>query len=276
MSLTLRTTVVGSWPPEDRFRPELQRYFRGELAEREAEELLRAVAAVAIGQQRGLDLDVYTGGETSADTFVLHFARRLSGVRPSSNPEAWDGRGAYEVVDTIAAPRGLGIAEAFRRERGLAPELFKVTLPGPSELTTQLQPADARRGCWPAIMGLLRAEIAELIVAGTREVQLDLPQIAMGLADGGWETDEAVDVIGELLAGLPAGIRRSVHLCYGDFGARTWTRNRTLRPLLPLLQRLDGLVDCVVLELSLPSSGRSATDCPSYRRRWSWPRASSM
>jgi methionine synthase II (cobalamin-independent) len=131
MSNALRIAVVGSWPPEDRFRPELQRYFRGELAERDADELLRAVAAVAISQQRGLALDVYTGGETSTDSFVLHFARRLSGVRPSSDPEAWDGRGAYEVVDTIAAPRGLGIAEAFRREQVLAPELFKVTLPGP-------------------------------------------------------------------------------------------------------------------------------------------------
>jgi hypothetical protein len=94
---------------------------------------------------------------------------------------------------------------------------------GLAATVTQLEPADARRASWPAVMRLLRAEIAELLVAGAREVQLDLPQIAMGLADGGWETNEAVDIIGELVADLPAGIRKSTHLCYGDFGARTWT-----------------------------------------------------
>jgi methionine synthase II (cobalamin-independent) len=238
MEPLLLTMVVGSWPPDERFQPALRRYFRGELADDVAEELLRAAAGVAIDQQRSLGLDVYTGGETSADSFVLHFARRLAGVRPTSNVRAWDGRGTYRVVGTIGAPRGLGIAEAFRREHELAPELFKVTLPGPSELTTQLEPPEARRGTWPAVIGLLRAEIAELVAAGAREIQLDLPQVAMGLADGGWETVEAAEVIAVVFANVP-GIRRSVHLCYGDFGARTWTCNRALRPLLPLLQRLD-------------------------------------
>jgi methionine synthase II (cobalamin-independent) len=41
-------------------------------------------------------------------------------------------------------------------------------------------------------------------------------------------------------------------LCYGDFGARTWARNRAFSPLLPTIQALGGLVDRVVLELSLP------------------------
>ncbi len=162
-----------------------------------------------------------------------------------------DGRGTYQVVGSVGAPHGLGIAEAFRRERALAPELFKVTLPGPSEITTQLEPPEARRRTWPAVVQLLQLEMAKLVEAGAREVQLDLPQVAMGLADGGWETDEAVDIIFEIFGGL-RGIRRSVHLCYGDVGGRTWTSNRSLRPLLPMLRRLGGLVDCLVLELSLP------------------------
>jgi hypothetical protein len=43
-------------------------------------------------------------------------------------------------------------------------------------------------------------------------VQLDIPQIAMGLADGGWETAEAVDTIAAIFEGFNS-IRQSVHLC---------------------------------------------------------------
>ena len=144
-------------------------------------------------------------------------------------------------------------AEAFRRERAHNAGVVQGDVAGSvQEITTQLEPSAARRRTWPAVIHLLRLEIAELIGAGAREIQLDLPQVAMGLADGGWETDEAVDLIFEIFGDL-RGIRRSLHLCYGDFGGRTWTSNRSLRPLLPLLRRLSGLVDCVVLELpSLP------------------------
>jgi methionine synthase II (cobalamin-independent) len=98
---------------------------------------------------------------------------------------------------------------------------------------------------------LIRTEIRGLIQAGARDVQLDIPQIAMGLADGGWETAEAVETIGAIFEGVTS-IRRSVHPCYGDFGARTWVRNRAFSPLLPTIQALGGVVDRVVLELSLP------------------------
>jgi len=246
----VRTTVVGSWPPESRFTRELQRYYRGELRQAAAERLLTEVAVVAIAQQRACGLDQITGGETSADSFILHIPRVLSGVAPSENTTAWDGRGTFSITGPIGAPDGLGMLAAFRRERRIDPRLEKVTIPGPSEITTMLEPRDAAHATWPAVIELIRAEIRELVDAGARDIQLDVPQIAMGLADGGWDTALAVDTIAAVFHGL-RGFRRSVHLCYGDFGARTWTRNRALRPLIPTLQQLGGVVDRVVLELSL-------------------------
>jgi hypothetical protein len=44
----LRTTVVGSWPPEERYRSPLALYFRGQMDEPESESLLKEIAAVAI------------------------------------------------------------------------------------------------------------------------------------------------------------------------------------------------------------------------------------
>src|SRR5438445_10150811 len=132
----LRTTVVGSWPPEERYRTPLARYFRAHTDELEAQLLLTEVAAVAIAQQQACGLDEYTGGETSADSFILHFPRFLTGIAPTDRREAWGGRGSYAVIGSLDAPRGLGIAAAFRRERTIEPRLAKVTIPGPSEITT--------------------------------------------------------------------------------------------------------------------------------------------
>jgi len=247
----MRTTLVGSWPAEVRYQSDLVRYHRGELDHDTAERLLVEVATVAIGQQRACGVDEITGGETSADSFILHFPRVLSGIVASGNTAAWDGRGTYRIIGQLGAPHGLDIAAAFGRERRIDPQLEKVTIPGPSEITTMLEPREAARAAWPAVIELVRAEIRVLVDMGARDIQLDVPQIAMGLADGGWDTAQAVDTISAVFDGVH-GVRRSVHLCYGDFGARTWARHRELRPLLPTLQKLSGMVDRIVLELSLP------------------------
>src|SRR6266851_10135914 len=108
----LRTTVVGSWPTEERYRSALALYFRGQMDGPEAESLLKEVAAVAIAQQQACGLDEYTGGETSADSFILHLPRLLPGVEPTDQLDAWGGRGSYAVIGSLGAPNGLGIATA--------------------------------------------------------------------------------------------------------------------------------------------------------------------
>jgi 5-methyltetrahydropteroyltriglutamate--homocysteine methyltransferase len=251
----VRTTLVGSWPVEDRFAANLARYHGGELSCGAAEALLTDVAAVAIAQQRQCGVDQITGGETSADTFILHFPRLLSGIIRSPNVTEWNGRGTYTLVGPIDAPHGLGVASAFARERRIDPHLEKVTIPGPSEITMLIEPGETARGAWPRIVELIRHEIRQLIAYGAREVQLDLPHVAMGLADGAWQTEAAVELVSAIFQDV-SGIRRSIHLCYGDFMARSWAHNRQLRPLLATLRRIGDVVDRVVLELSLPEQWR--------------------
>src|ERR1700694_5678104 len=103
-NVMLRTTVVGSWPPEERYRSLLARYFRAETDELDAESLLTEVAAVAIAQQQACGLDAYTGGETSADSFILHFPRFLTGIALTYQRDAWGGRGSYAVIGSLDAP----------------------------------------------------------------------------------------------------------------------------------------------------------------------------
>ena len=247
----VRNTVVGSWPVAAEFRDRMEQYHRGQLASEEAETLLREVAALAIAQQQDCGLEEYTGGETWADSFILHFPKLLTGIAPTADTAAWDGRGNYQSTGPLGAPNGLGIAAAYHRERSIAPGISKVNIPGPSEITMMIEPKETRVALWTEAMALLRAEMQECLSAGVQEVQIDLPHIAMGLVDDEWQTEAAVDMICRLFAGF-AGVRRSIHFCYGDFWARTWTRNRSFHPLLPTIKRLDGVVDRVVLELSLP------------------------
>ena len=214
------------------------------------------VARVAITQQKECGLDEYTGGETWADSFILHFPQMLTGIAPTADHDAWDGRGSYECVGSLGAPHGLGITSAYRREKAIAPGISKVNMPGPSEITMMIVPRETRRMLWEDAITLLRDEMAACVEAGVKEVQLDLPHIAMGLVDGdlaldAWHTEKAVDIIKQLFNGFE-DIRRSIHFCYGDFGAQTWTKNRSFHPLLPTIQRLNGVIDRVVLEFSLP------------------------
>jgi methionine synthase II (cobalamin-independent) len=248
----LRTTVVGSWPPAKEFEHDLQRYHRGELARNEAEALLHDVAARAIRQQQDCGLNEYTGGETSADTFILHFPNWFSGLEPL-DPTAWDGRGTYRVTGSFDAPQGLGTARAYRREKGIDATITKVTIPGPSEITMLIEPEAERLALWDTVINLIRQEIYACRDLGARDIQLDLPHVAMGLVDQkwNWTTARAVDMIQRIFDNVD-GVRRSVHFCYGDFGAQTWTEHRSFHPLIATIQALDGIVDRIVLEFSLP------------------------
>lgn len=246
----LRTTVVGSWPPEARFYDALEHFHGGEVAA--PEPLLRAVAQVAIAQQCACGLDEYTGGETSADTFILHFPAGFTGLERTEDRAAWGGRGTYRVIGPVDAPQGLGIAAAYARERALDPAIEKVTIPGPSELVMRIESQADRVALRPTMIRLIRREIDACVALGARDVQLDVPHIAMGLADGhsGWTPATAAATIGAIFDGY-TGFRRSVHFCYGDFDAQTWTENHAFAPLVPLIQALDGVIDRVVLEFSL-------------------------
>jgi hypothetical protein len=107
------TSVVGSWPPDESYRPPLALYFNGQMDQRQSETILKEVAAVAIAQQQAFGLDEYTGGEASADSFILHFPRVLAGINPTDEFDAWGGRGSYSVTDPLGAPGGLGLAVTF-------------------------------------------------------------------------------------------------------------------------------------------------------------------
>ena len=61
--MSIRTTVVGSWPIPRRWKTELTAYYRGDVSDAAAHEMLQAAARMAMAEQRSCGLDQVMGGE---------------------------------------------------------------------------------------------------------------------------------------------------------------------------------------------------------------------
>src|SRR5213076_803286 len=93
-------------------------------------------------------LDVITDGEQTRLDFNLSFYGFLEGIELESasprrfGPPAHDQRGKHRVTGTLAAPRGLGAVDDFRRLQRIAPKGFilKASVPGPYTLSGRLLP----------------------------------------------------------------------------------------------------------------------------------------
>jgi len=250
--MSVRTTVVGSWPIPFGLRPRLKEYYAGELSEEQAEPTLTAAARIAMDEQLACGMDEIMGGEVFAPDFVHHVPSRLHGlntIQPRDTAKGYDGVGIYEVAGKLSAPIGTGHAKAFRREAAIEPGLGKASVPSPFTIGSDFKTQDP--SYLNDLVVVVQDEIEDMVKAGLKELQLDAPTEAIELVTGRRTVDELLPLV---IAPLDAaaGIRRSVHFCLGDNARTTATESQNLRSLLPLIQRLDGVVDRIHIECSYP------------------------
>ncbi len=251
-SAAIRTTTVGSWPIPPQLKSELTRYYRGDVSDEDAYDVLQRAAAIAMREQRDCGLDQIMGGEVFAPDFVHHVPPRLSGLRCvklRDHRAGYEGVASYEISGDIEAPRGTGHALAFRREKAVEATLDKAAVPSP---LTMMIPFFADPRCDEQlgnIASVVQAEVRDMVAAGVAEVQLDAPAEAVAMILGLRPVDDILQSLLRPFHGL-RGIRRTVHFCLGDMGRRPFTEEQNLHSLMPLLTRLDGRVDRVHLECS--------------------------
>src|SRR5207237_2779217 len=109
------------------------------FGETDREELIEDAVLVAIQDQLEAGLDVITDGEQTRLDFNLSFYGCFEGIELESapprrfGPPAHDQRGKHNIVGELAAPRGLGVVEEFKRLQRLAPQgrALKASVPGP-------------------------------------------------------------------------------------------------------------------------------------------------
>jgi len=250
----IRTTVVGSWPLPEMYRERLLQYHRGTLPEMLTKPTLVGAAEIAIREQRTTGVTQFMGGEFFAEVFIQHLPRKLTNVR-LIKPQAPELRmytdvAEYEVVGDIEAPHGLGYAEAFRREVQLAPDLEKASIPGPLELVSHLRPAAIAETQLARAIEIVNREIRQMAAAGAREIQLDIPFVAVRSVLGSLAPEQAVHLISQSFTGVH--VTKTIHCCLGDLGSQSAVTVHNLQALMPFLTQLSGMVDKVHLECSHP------------------------
>jgi 5-methyltetrahydropteroyltriglutamate--homocysteine methyltransferase len=250
----IRTTVIGSWPLPEMYRARLLQYHRGALPEMLIKPTLAGAAEIAIREQKATGVTQFMGGEFFAEVFIQHIPRRLTGVklvRPqAAELKAYTDLAEYELVGDIDAPHGLGYVEAFRRESQIEPALEKASVPGPLEVLAHIRPVEKVRAQLPRAIEIVNREARGLAAGGAREVQLDIPYIAIRSVLGELAPEQAADLIARSFAGI--AVTKTIHCCLGDLGSKSAITVHNLRALLPYIQRLTGIIDKVHLECSHP------------------------
>lgn len=252
--MVVRTTAVGSWPPPFGQRPQLRPFWAGQLTEDDptVDAALRAAARIAMDEMRACGLDQITGGEVFAPDFVHTVPPRLEGLEVVARRDVSRGQqgvGRYRIVGPIRAPRGMGHAAAYRREREVEPTLAKAAVPSPFTVALSFPDDPRLEDAMGDLVDVVGSEVADLARAGAAEVQLDAPSESIACAHGTRPVAQLAEWMAAPFRGV-TGITRTVHFCLGDIGRRPSTQIQNLRSLLPLVQALEGAIDRVHLECS--------------------------
>ena len=252
--LPIRTTVIGSYP----FPGWLEFAVRNlqEFGNADKEEMIEDAVIAAIHDQVSAGLDVITDGEQTRLDFNLSFYGYIKGIKENTDelrkwgPAAHDQRGKHSIVDTLAAPNGLGTVKEFLRLKKLAPAgpTLKASVPGPYTLSGRLLPNEKykdRYAVTEAILPMIRKELEDLVAAGCKEITVDEPSMSCYAYKE--DTKRFVDIFNRTVGSIHGRCRLSTHLCFGNFKGRP-IGYRSIAQMLP--DFLDLKVDEVHVEMA--------------------------
>lgn len=253
-SPALRTTVIGSYPFPGWLEfvcPHLDQF-----GEADRTEIQEDAVIAAIHDQMAVGLDVITDGEQTRLDFNLSFYGYLEGIELESTrprrfgPPAHDQRGKHKVIGQLAAPRGLGVIEEFKRLQRLAPRgpTLKASVPGPYTLSGRLLPNSQysdRYALTEALIPVVSKELSDLVAAGCREITVDEP--SMSCYAHRENPKRFVEIFNRTVAPVVGKCRLSTHLCFGNYKARA-VGLRHYRPMFPAF--LDFTLDEIHVEMA--------------------------
>ena len=250
----LRTTVIGSYPFPAWL--EFASQHLDSFGADEIEEIVEDAVIIAVNDQVQADLDVITDGEQTRLDFNLSFYGYLEGIAHEQKsprifgPPAHDQRGKHQIVGELRAPRGLGVVSEFTRLQKLAPAgpTLKASVPGPYTLSGRLVPNAQypdRYAITEALLPIVRQELADLVVAGCREITVDEPSMSCYA----YKENPArfVDIFNRTVAPVVGKCYLSTHLCFGNFKGRA-VGPRQYAPMFPIF--LDMTLNEIHVEMA--------------------------
>ena len=240
-----RADHVGSLLRPKALREAFRRHAQGQLTAAEFGEIQHKAIRDVVRLQEAAGLEVVTDGEFRRSSYWGRFVERCTGfvIKPAEFKFRDDHGHEVDFTATYAAAKLARqqplAADEFAFLRQVTQATPKITMPAPStmhfyrcgDFADPKVYADAPT-FFADLAEIYRQEIAELIKAGCRYVQLDEVAVAMlcdgairaRIASSGQDPDRLVDLyiaaINDCVAGVEAGIAIGVHMCRGNFRGR--------------------------------------------------------
>jgi len=235
----IRTTVIGSYPFPGWLEFACQNLDK--FGPADIEEMIEDAVIAAIHDQIAAGLDTITDGEQTRLDFNLSFYGYINGIRANETetrkfgPPAHDQRGKHDIIDSLAAPKGLGVVKEYLRLKKLAPSgpTLKASVPGPYTLSGRLLPNQQykdRYAITEALLPIVSKELEDLVAAGCEEIAVDEPSMSCYAYKE--NTKRFVDIFNRTVKPVVGKCRLSTHMCFGNFKGRP-VGYRSLKPMLP-------------------------------------------
>ncbi len=222
----LPTTTIGSFPQTAEIRSARARLNRGELSAEEYRQAMVDEIEDVIARQEALGLDVLVHGEPERNDMVQYFSEQLDGYLATKNGwvQSYGSRCVRPPViyGDVSRPQPMTV-QWYQVAAGFTDKPVKGMLTGPvTMLAWSFVRDDQPLGETADQVALaLRDEIADLIDAGARVVQVDEPAIRELLplrsADQPAYIKWAVGAFRLATSGAPSEVQIHTHMCYSEF-----------------------------------------------------------
>jgi 5-methyltetrahydropteroyltriglutamate--homocysteine methyltransferase len=245
----LPTSVVGSYAIPSWLWAAWDRIEAGGFGEMDVTETENDAVDTAIRDQERAGLDVISDGEMRRQGFIVSIFQYFTGLRPRAPRRkigilSYDGHTGYEPVEQIGAPDGLGALKELAYLKTATTRPFKITLPGPLTLATQIGkggPYKDRVAIADDLATLINIELRALAQAGARHLQLDDVYQTFSM-----DPKLLVQFYDRCFEGVSVE-RRYHHVCFGTLEGFSFS-HRSYRSLFPAI--IDGSADQLVFEFA--------------------------
>jgi len=256
----LPTSVVGSYAIPSWLWAAWEKIEAGNFGAMDVAETENDAVATAVRDQERAGVDVISDGEMRRQGFIVSIFKYFHGLKPIEPRRkvgvlSYDGHVFYEPVERLSAPAGLGTLKELDYLRQATTRPFKITLPGPLTLATQITkggPYRDRVETAGDLATLINRELRALAAGGAENLQLDDVYQSFIM-----EPKRLVELYDRCFEGVAAK-RRFWHICFGTlegfgFGERTY------RPLFPTIA--GATADQLVFEFA----NREMAECDLWR-----------
>lgn len=220
------TTTIGSFPQTKEVRNWRARWKKGELTDKQYNELLKAETAKAVHWQEEIGLDVLVHGEFERNDMVEYFGEQLAGFVFTENGwvQSYGSRCVKPpiIYGDVYRPKPMTV-EWSSYAQSLAQKWMKGMLTGPVTILqwSFVRNDQPRSETCTQIAFAIRDEVTDLEKAGIKIIQIDEPAIREGLPlrKENWQQylEWAVRAFRISASGVQDDTQIHTHMCYSEF-----------------------------------------------------------